>query len=96
MVKGEYIENDDVTIETGDHTYSISYSVKFVDGVFRCIARLRYDYQSWRYDPIHKSRRRVSHEDDVQDALQDVIDSCKDAIDRTENAKSLDLDVTVE
>ena len=95
MAKGESIENGDVTIETDEHTYSISYSVKFVNGVFHCIARLRYDYQSWRYDPIHKSRRRVTHEDDVQDALQEAIDSCKEAIERTESAKALDLDVTV-
>jgi hypothetical protein len=95
MVTGKIIESGKETIETDEHTYRISYSVKFVSGVFRCIARLRYDYQSWRYDPIHKSSRRTSHEGDVQEELQEAIDSCKDAIDRTERAESLDLDVTV-
>jgi len=96
MVKGKYVENDSVVIETDENEYEISYSVKFVDGTFRCVARLRYEYQSWRYDPIHKSRRRTTQEDDVQDYLQEVIDSCKDAIEKVESVGEMDLNVTVE
>jgi len=45
---------------------------------------------------MHTAKRFTSHEGNVQDSLQEAIDSCKNAIDRMEGAKALDLSVTVE
>lgn len=99
MTEGQPIHSNYETITDYHQDYRISTRVTFFasSGTYKCYAKLYKSYcGSVSGEPMYSHRNRTREAENVETLVQEGIDECKKRIEDIEQAKCLDIDVTVE
>lgn len=97
MTEGQCIHTDFETITDYEQDYRISTRVTFfTSGTYKCQVKLYKSYGGKvRGEPMYSYRNRTSNEGEVEASLQEGVDTCREKIEGIEQAKCLDINVTV-
>lgn len=97
----ETLHSDFETIERENQNYRISTRVTYRTSMndYICKAHLYKSYGGRVRDTsrhrIHSSKNIVSDETEIEDALEECVDSCKETLDTFEEAKNVSIDVNI-